>query len=86
MNAAKASLLLFDSDLNDLPDNYLRTIGGDVRSVGRYLAAAYNCGSKRVERSARNCADGWTCHLPKETKTYLDKFDAVWELRQFLDR
>ena len=86
VNAAKAALLLFDSDLNDLPDNYLRAIGGDVRAVGRYLAAAYNCGSKRVERSARICADGWTCLLPEETKIYLSKFDAVWDLRQSLDR
>ena len=78
VNAAKASLLLFDSDLNDLPGNYLRAIGGDARAVGRYLAAAYNCGSKRVERSARTCSDGWTCLLPEETKTYLSKFDSVW--------
>ncbi len=86
MNAAKASLLLFDSDLNDLPDNYLRALGGDVCAVGRYLAAAYNCGSKRVERSVGNCADGWTYLLPEETKTYLSKFDTVWDLRQSLDR
>ncbi len=86
VNAAKASLLLFDSDLHALPGSYLRAIGVDGRAVGRYLAAAYNCGSKRVERSARNCADGWTCHLPEETKIYLSKFDTVWDLRQSLDR
>ncbi len=86
VNAAKASLLLFDSDLNDLPDSYLHAIGNDVRAVGRYLAAAYNCGSKRVERSARDCANGWTCLLPEETKVYLNKFDTVWDLRQSLDR
>jgi len=86
VNAAKASLLLFDSDLNDLPDDYLRAIGGDARAVGRYLAAAYNCGSKRVEWSARICTDGWTCLLPEETKIYLSKFDTIWDLRQSLDR
>jgi hypothetical protein len=85
VNAAKASLLLFDSDLGDLPDNYLHSIGSDVRSLGRYIAAAYNCGSKRVERSAKNCSGGWTCHLPEETKNYLDKFDVVWDLLQFPD-
>ena len=79
-------MLLFDSDLNDLPYKYLRAIRGDVRAVGRYLAAAYNCGSRRVERSARTCTDAWTCHLPEETKTYLSKFDSVWDLRQSLDR
>jgi hypothetical protein len=86
VNAAKASLLLFDSDLNDLPDTYLPAMTADARSVGRYLAAAYNCGSKRVERSARDCPDGWTCLLPEETRTYLNKFDAVWNLRQSLDK
>lgn len=86
VNAAKASMLLFDSDLNDLPDTYVPAMTADARSVGRYLAAAYNCGSKRVERSAKNCPDGWTCLLPEETRTYLNKFDAVWELRQSLDK
>jgi hypothetical protein len=85
VNAAKASLLLFDSDLNDLPGDYLRAIGQDVRAVGRYLAAAYNCGSKRVERSLRNCDESWTCILPEETKTYLRKFDTVWSMRRLLD-
>ena len=85
-NAAKASLLLFDSDLNDLPGDYLRNIGDDVQAVGRYLAAAYNCGSHRVERSLRACTGGWTCRLPEETKIYLRKFDAVWGMRQSLDR
>ena len=85
-NAAKASLLLFDSDLHDLPDDYLRTIGDDMQAVGRYLAAAYNCGSHRVERSLRACTGGWTCLLPEETKIYLKKFDAVWGMRQSLDR
>jgi hypothetical protein len=85
-NAAKASLLLFDSDLSDLPEDYLRSVGADVESVGQYLAAAYNCGSRRVERSLRACTDGWTCLLPEETKTYLKKFDAVWRIRESLDR
>jgi len=85
-NAAKASLLLFDSDLNDLPGDYARAIGGDVQAVARYLAAAYNCGSHRVERSLKACTGGWTCLLPEETKIYLRKFDAVWLMRQSLDR
>jgi len=86
VNAAKASLLLFDSDLGDLPSDYLLLIGNDAQTVPRYLAAAYNCGSKRVERSLKACSDGWTCHLPEETKTYLKKFDAVWRMREWLDK
>jgi hypothetical protein len=85
VNAAKASLLLFDSDLNDLPGDYLRVISRDVQGVGRYLAAAYNCGSKRVERSLKSCAEVWTCILPEETRTYVRKFDSVWGMRMLLD-
>ena len=47
VNAAKASLLLFDSDLSDVPDRHLPLIAKDVKTVGMYLAAAYNCGRKR---------------------------------------
>jgi hypothetical protein len=85
LNAAKASLLLFDSDLNDLPDDYLHAMTGDVQAVGRYLAAAYNCGSERVKKSLTGCTNGWTCHLPEETKIYLQKFDKVWNMRKSLD-
>jgi hypothetical protein len=85
VNAAKASLLLFDSDLASLPRK-LWSILKDGRSVGMYLAAAYNCGPKRVEKSALACKDRWTCHLPEETKVYLEKFDAVWNLRNGLDK
>lgn len=85
LNAAKASLLLFDSDLNDLPGDYLRAMSGDVQAVGRYLAAAYNCGSERVKKSLTDCTKGWTCRLPEETKIYLQKFDRVWDMRKSLD-
>ncbi len=86
VNAAKASLLLFDSDLASLPRKVRSAARKDGRSIGRYLAAAYNCGPKRVERSARACKDQWTCLLPEETRVYLKKFDAVWNLRKILDK
>jgi hypothetical protein len=86
INAAKASLLLFDSDLADLPKQRLSTIRGDARAAGMYLAAAYNCGSGRVQKSTRKCGNEWTCLLPEETKIYLKKFDVVWDLRATLDR
>jgi len=85
-NAAKASLLLFNSDLASLPRKWLTDAGKDGRSIGMYLAAAYNCGAKRVEKSARECKGQWTCLLPEETRIYLKKFDAVWNLRETLDR
>ena len=86
VNAAKASLLLFDSDLGDLPGDYLLAMGTDVQAVTRYLAAAYNCGSKRVERSLKSRGAEWTYLLPEETRTYLKKFDAVWRMRERLDQ
>ncbi len=86
INAAKASLLLFDSDLTDLPEERLSPIRRDARAAGMYLAAAYNCGSGRVQQSRRRCGTEWTCLLPEETKIYLKKFDVVWELRAALDR
>jgi len=85
-NAAKASLLLFNSDLANLPRKWLRPGGKDGRSVGMYLAAAYNCGSKRVGKSTRECKGQWTCRLPEETRVYLEKFAAVWNLRKVLDQ
>ncbi len=79
VNAAKASLLLFDSDLSDLPRERLSSMTKDSRTTATYLAAAYNCGSKRVQRSARQCGSEWTCRLPLETKIYLDKFRTIWD-------
>jgi hypothetical protein len=86
LNAAKASLLLFDSDLADLPRGRLSAIKSNTRAAGMYLAAAYNCGAGRVEKSARKCGNHWACLLPEETKIYLKKFDVVWDLRNALDR
>ena len=84
VNAAKASLLLFDSDLADLSGNRLSALRKDGRAAGKYLAAAYNCGSGRVEKSARTCGHEWGCRLPEETKIYLRKFDVVWDLKETL--
>jgi hypothetical protein len=86
VNAAKASLLLFDSDLADLPRERLSAMKQNARAIGKYLAAAYNCGSGKVQKSVRVCGDKWTCRLPEETKIYLKKFDVVWDLRKTLDR
>ncbi len=86
VNAAKASLLLFDADLASLPKKLLLSAPKDGRSVGMYLAASYNCGPRRVEKSALECKDHWTCRLPQETKVYLEKFEAVWNLRNVLDK
>ena len=86
VNAAKASLLLFNSDLASLPERLWSAAREDGRSLGMFIAAAYNCGPRRVEKSARACKGRWTCRLPEETKIYLEKFDAVWSKRDVLDK
>ncbi|HUJ70453.1 MAG TPA: transglycosylase SLT domain-containing protein [Syntrophorhabdales bacterium] len=86
VNAAKASLLLFDSDLGDVSRKWLLSLKRNVRAAGLYLAAAYNCGAKRVEESAKECGNQWACRLPEETRIYLKKFDVVWDMRKDLDR
>jgi hypothetical protein len=86
VNAAKASLLLFDSDLSDVPHRHLSLLTKDVKTTGMYLAAAYNCGSKRVGKSVKLCGSEWTCHLPLETKIYLDKFYTIWNSGITIDK
>jgi len=86
VNAAKASLLLFNSDLASLPERLWSATRTDGRSLGMFIAAAYNCGPRRVEKSARACEGRWTCRLPEETRVYLDKFNAVWSVRNALDK
>ena len=86
LNAAKASLLLFNSDLASLPTRLWSAARRDGRSLGMFIAAAYNCGPERVEKSARACKGQWTCRLPEETRIYLEKFDVVWNVRSALDK
>jgi hypothetical protein len=86
VNAAKASLLLFDSELSDLPHRHLSLMTKDLKTTGMYLAAAYNCGSKRVEKSVKQCGSEWTCRLPLETKIYLDKFYTIWDSGITIDK
>ena len=86
VNAAKASLLLFNSDLASLPERLWSEARTDSQSLGMFIAAAYNCGPRRVEKSARACKGRWTCRLPEETRIYLEKFNAVWGIRDALDK
>ena len=86
VNAAKASLLLFNTDLMSLPSRLWSAARRDGHALGMFIAAAYNCGPERIEKSARACKGRWTCHLPEETRVYLEKFDAVWSIRDALDK
>lgn len=76
-NAAKASFLLFDADMNVLADPRRQRLLDDPAAMGRFLASAYNCGPGRTRGSMERHGDNWPSAVPSETQTYLQKFDAV---------
>lgn len=72
VNGAKASLLLFDSDLSRLPSEYREQALKSKVFLADYLAAAYNCGAPNTARALK-WGKNWKEHLPKETRLYLVK-------------
>jgi hypothetical protein len=76
-NAAKASFLLFDADMNVLSDARRSRLLDDPAATGRFLASAYNCGPGRTRNSMERYGDNWASAVPGETQIYLRKFDAV---------
>jgi len=68
VNAAMASFLLFDSDLNSLGRNRLNYFRKRPELGRLFIAASYNGGSKRAVHN----------QLLPETKNYIEKFRAVW--------
>ncbi len=78
VNAAKAALLLFDSDISVLDSGLRAKIMADPQYLGRFLAAAYNGGAGRAEKAIKKYGDDrWTDKLLPETITYVQKHDAV---------
>ena len=80
INAAKATLLLFDSDLSYLPKSHRKFLKKHPEAMGKYLAAAYNGGPSKALRSIRKHAGAWEAHVLPETRTYLKEFEAVWKV------
>jgi len=79
LNAATATLLLFDSDLAHAPSMYRSMLRFNSDALGEYLAAMYNSG--RAWRTITRFGREWKSHLPEETQSYLVKFA---ELRRVL--
>jgi hypothetical protein len=79
-NAAKASLLLFDSDLSYLKNSHRQFLKKNPQAMGKYLAAAYNGGSPRASNRIQVYKGSWESHVLPETQCYLKKFDATWKL------
>ncbi len=68
VNAAMASFLLFDSDLDSLDRARLNYFRNRPELKRLFIAASYNGGWKRAARN----------RLLRETKIYLQKFKEVW--------
>jgi hypothetical protein len=79
LNAAKASLLLFDADLRVMNNGKKEQLMDDPQALGRFLASSYNCGSGKTSRAMIRYGENWQANVPSETQIYLKKFDAVWE-------
>jgi hypothetical protein len=79
LNAAKASLLLFDADLRVMNNGKKEQLMDDPQTLGRFLASSYNCGSGKTSRAMVRYGENWQANVPSETQIYLKKFDAVWE-------
>ncbi len=76
-NAAKASFLLFDADMNVLSDARRSRLLDDPSATGRFLASAYNCGPGRTRNCMERYGNNWASAVPAETQIYLRKFEAV---------
>jgi hypothetical protein len=68
VNAAVASFLLFDSDLNNLDRQRLNYFRKRPELKRLFIAASYNGGPKRAAHN----------RLLRETTIYIQKFRAVW--------
>lgn len=76
-NAAKASLLLFDSDLSFGLPEYRQFLADHPEALGMYLAAAYNGGVKRTIKAIKDRGERWTLNVLPETRVYIRKFLAL---------
>lgn len=78
INAAKATLLLLDSDSNYLSQRL--NLQKDKMSQGKYLASAYNCGGERTAKAIKSKKGFWEQKIPSETQMYLQKFVATLKI------
>jgi hypothetical protein len=80
VNGAKAFYLHNDSDLEVLVASGKRLASNSSYELGRYGAAAYNCGATRVIRAIDDEGVIRLEELPLETQIYVRKFEQTWKL------
>lgn len=79
LNAAKATLLLFDSDLSYplTSPRHRQFLAEHPDAMGQYLASAYNGGVDRTAKAIAKYGENWTVHVLPETRTYIRKYRAL---------
>ncbi len=75
-NAAKAAILLLDSDLADAGEQRAALLKNPTE-MGKYLSACYNAGAGAVRESIKKYGNAWAQNINKETRVYIRKFLAV---------
>lgn len=82
--ALRAALAHFDAELQPLTQERIDFYRANPDAKHLYLAAAYNGKARRINDAINNHGTDWRSHLctPKscETRTYVNKFDFVWNL------
>ncbi len=81
VNAAAASLLLFDSDIGGLPKAEREKLLADKKWTAKYLSIAYNGGSRRAvcAWNKRDDPKKELACLPAETRNYVFKLEKSAE-------
>ncbi|MBL8030593.1 MAG: hypothetical protein JNN11_05090 [Candidatus Doudnabacteria bacterium] len=80
LNAAQAALLLFDSDRRSAPAEFRERFDKESKLLGMYLSACYNAGAPRISETVKKFGDGWTRHVPPESRDYIRKYLALESL------
>jgi hypothetical protein len=81
-NAVKAEVAYIDDSLAILNGLVKEAYDTDKTKAAEYLAAAYNGGYSRVNRSIASYGEGWTQGLRPETKTYVAKLRRAYSMFQ----
>ncbi len=82
--ALRAALAHFDAELQPLSQDRINFYRANPDAKHLYFAAAYNGSATRVNRAINDHGMDWRSHLCTkkscETRTYVEKFDFVWNL------
>ncbi|MFH1433856.1 MAG: hypothetical protein ABIG32_03095, partial [Candidatus Uhrbacteria bacterium] len=82
--ALRAALTHFDAEFQPLSQERIDFYRANPDAKHQYLAAAYNGKARRINQAINDYGVNWRSHLCTnkscETRTYVEKFDFVWNL------